>query len=139
MFINDDLNIDETLIEERFIRSSGPGGQHVNKVASAVQIRFSIDRCTELDAGQRERLKTLAGSRVNRHGELVITANQHRSQPRNREDARDRLGRLIHRCLQAPRVRKPKRKPSLAKKRQRVNDKRRRGDTKRMRRAPPRD
>jgi ribosome-associated protein len=139
MIITPTLSIDESLIEERFIRASGPGGQHVNKVATAVQIRFAIDRCAELDAGQRTRLKTLAGTRVNRHGELVITANQHRSQRRNRDDARDRLTRLIQRCLKPPRTRKPKRGPSAAQKRQRVNDKRRRGDTKRLRRSPPKD
>lgn len=136
MDITATVSIDDGLIEERFIRASGPGGQHVNKVSTAVQIRFAIDRCTSLEPAVRARLKTLAGSRVNRNGRLVLTANQHRSQSRNRDEARERLARLIRRALIEPTSRKPRKPPSAAQRKRRVNDKRRRGDTKRLRRPP---
>ncbi len=139
MDITSTVSIDDSLIEERFIRASGPGGQHVNKVSTAVQIRFDVDQCTTLLADVRQRLKQLAGTRVNRNGRLVLTANQHRSQVRNREDARERLARLIRRALIKPTVRKPKRKPSANQRKKRVDAKRQRGGTKRLRKIPPRD
>ena len=139
MYINDQLAIDESLIAERFVRSPGPGGQNVNKVATAVQLRFAVTRCRDLDEDARKRLVSIAGHRVNRHGEIVITANRHRSQRRNRDDARERLARLIRRALIAPTRRKPPRPPSAAAKRRRVDDKRRRGAVKRGRGPVRRD
>lgn len=136
MDITPKVSINDDLIEERFIRASGPGGQHVNKVSTAVQIRFAIDECTTLSPAVRSRLKTLAGSRVNRNGRLVLTANQHRSQSRNREDARERLARLIRRALIEPARRKPQRPVSARARKRRVSDKRRHGDRKRLRRSP---
>ncbi len=139
MEVTPHLSIDDNLIEERFIRASGPGGQHVNKVSTAVQIRFDVDGCETISASARQRLKDLAGTRVSRNGKLVFTANQHRSQRRNRDDARERLGRLIRRALIEPTVRKPKRRASASERRKRVEQKRRRSSTKNMRKSPPRD
>ena len=114
MHINDELVIDEALISERFVRAPGPGGQKVNKVATAVQLRFAVARCRQIDDDTRQRLVAAAGARLNRQGEIVITANRHRSQLRNRQDARERLARLIRRALIVPRKRRPPRKPSAA-------------------------
>lgn len=139
MDINDTLTIDDALIEERFIRSSGPGGQNVNKVATAVQVRFPIDRCDALSDAVRVRLRDLAGSRVNSDGELVLTASRHRSQRRNRDDARERLARLIERALYVPPPRKKRRGPSAAQKRRRLADKRQRSERKKMRGRPALD
>jgi len=139
MEITATVSIDDALIDERFIRASGPGGQHVNKVSTAVQIRFPVDRCTTLAPDVRARLKQLAGTRINRNGTLILTANQHRSQVRNRDEVRERLARLIRRALIKPTVRKPKRKPTANQRKKRVDAKRQRGGTKRLRKTPPRD
>ncbi|MFK8016929.1 MAG: alternative ribosome rescue aminoacyl-tRNA hydrolase ArfB [Gammaproteobacteria bacterium] len=139
MEITATVSIDDALLEERFIRASGPGGQHVNKVSTAVQIRFPVDRCTTLAPDVRMRLKQLAGTRINRNGTLILTANQHRSQVRNRDEVRERLARLIRRALIKPTVRKAKRKPTANQRKKRVDAKRQRGSTKRLRKTPPRD
>src|SRR5947209_14624248 len=96
--IGDDLALDERELEESFIRASGPGGQNVNKVASAVQLRFDLRGSRSLPEAARERLATLAGSRLSQDGVLVITAMRFRSQERNRQDARDRLAALVRRA-----------------------------------------
>lgn len=113
MWISDQLVIDEAEIEEKFIRASGPGGQHVNTTESAVQLRFNMAANTRLTPEQKSRLKRLAGSRMTALGELVIRAETHRSRERNRQEARERLRSLIERCLIAPKPRK-KSRPSLA-------------------------
>ncbi|WP_300554153.1 alternative ribosome rescue aminoacyl-tRNA hydrolase ArfB [Maricaulis sp.] len=113
MRITDELVIDEAEIEERFIRASGPGGQHVNTTDSAVQLRFDVEACSRLTPEVKARLKRLAGSRLTKEGVLVIRADTQRARERNRIDARSRLKALIERALVAPKPRK-KSRPSLA-------------------------
>lgn len=131
------LIIDDAALEERFVRASGPGGQNVNKVATAVQLRFDVDGCRLLAPDVRERLKGLAGSRMTDEGVLVIDARTHRTQGQNREDARERLADLIGKALIRPKRRK-KTRPGKAAKERRLDTKKRRADTKRGR-GPLRD
>lgn len=130
--ITDTLFLDEGEISESFIRASGPGGQNVNKVASAVQLRFDIRHSPSLPAGVRERLERLGGRRVSQDGVLVITAQRFRSQERNRQDALDRLVALIRRAATPPPPRRPTR-PSAGSRERRLADKARRARLKRQR------
>jgi len=132
------IAIEESEIEERFIRSPGPGGQNVNKVSSAVQLRFDAARSPALDAGTLARLATLAGRRMSRDGILTITAHGQRSQERNRDDALARLTELIRQASVAPTIRRPTRVPRAAK-RDRLEGKMRRSATKRLRRVEAED
>lgn len=125
--------IDENEIQLDFIRASGPGGQHVNKAATAVQLRFDVHNSPSLPADVRQRLIRLAGSRMTEEGTLIITAQRFRSQERNRQDAVDRMVELIRKAAEKPRLRR-KTKPSLAARQRRLDAKRRRGKTKRLRR-----
>ena len=104
--VNDRISIDEREIEQRFIRASGPGGQNVNKLSSAVQLRFDVRGSRSLPEPVRMRLEKLAGSRLTKDGVLVITAQRHRTQERNRRDAQERLIDLIGRAAEAPRKRR---------------------------------
>jgi len=134
--VTDEISIDEREIEESFVRASGPGGQNVNKLSSAVQLRFDVRRSPSLPGDVRERLERLAGARLTRDGVLVITAQRHRSQPRNREDALDRLVELIRRAAIAPRPRRATR-PTKASRERRIQSKKRRSGVKKLRRARP--
>jgi ribosome-associated protein len=127
------IAIDESEIQQEFMRASGPGGQHVNKTATAVQLRFDVRHSPSLPDDVRERLMRLAGKRLTEDGILIITARQYRSQERNRQDAIERLVALIRAAARKPRFRR-KTKPTPASKRRRLDAKRRRSNTKRMRR-----
>ena len=132
--IDDNLTLDEREISESFIRASGPGGQNVNKVASAVQLRFDVRRSASLPEAVRARLERLAGQRLSQDGVLIITAMRFRSQERNRADARERLVALIRRAAVPPRPRRPTR-PSVAAREERLAAKTRRSRLKRQRGA----
>jgi ribosome-associated protein len=131
--VTETIAIDPRDLEEVFVRSSGPGGQNVNKVSTAVQLRFDLRNSRTLPDEVRSRLTELAGSRVSTDGVLVITASRFRSQQRNREDARERLAALIRRAFEPKRQRRPTKLPYAAKVR-RGEHKRRRSVTKTLRR-----
>ncbi len=130
------MSIDEREIEESFVRASGPGGQNVNKLATAVQLRFDVRGSPSLPAAVRERLERLVGSRLTRDGVLVIIAQRHRTQARNRQDALDRLIDFIRRAAIEPRIRRAT-KPSRASRERRVEAKKHRAGVKRLRRGKP--
>ena len=134
--VTDHLAIHESEISESFIRGSGPGGQNVNKVATAVQLRFDVRNSPTLPEGVKARLERLAGRRLTGEGVLVITAQRHRTQERNREDALDRLVELIREASERPKPRRPTR-PTLASKKRRLEAKSKRGEVKRMRVGKP--
>lgn len=136
--ITPSISIEDSELHETFVRASGPGGQNVNKVATAVQLRFDVRNSPSLPTTVRERLLQLAANRINAESILLIEAKRFRTQEQNREDARNRLAALIQKALTPPKPRKATR-PSRAAKQRRVDEKRKRGQTKSLRRTRPTD
>ena len=132
--ITDTIAIDDNDIQLDFIRASGPGGQNVNKVSSAVQLRFDTAGCAALSDSIRQRLKKIAGKRMTADGTLIIKAQRYRSQDQNRQDAIERLVAMITKAIEVPKYRRPT-KPTSASKKRRLTTKRRRSELKRHRRA----
>jgi ribosome-associated protein len=136
--VTHNISIDDGEIQEEFIRSSGPGGQNVNKVATAVQLRFNVANSPSLSDDVRQRLILLASSRITEDGILIINAQRFRTQRRNRQDAMERLVELIRKAAQKPKVRR-KTRPTLASEMRRLETKQRRARTKKLRQSiqPP--
>jgi ribosome-associated protein len=134
--VTDQIALEDDELEESFIRSSGPGGQNVNKLATAVQLRFDVRRSRSLPNDVAIRLMRLAGARLTKDGVLVITAQRHRTQERNREDARERLLDLIRQAAVKPVKRRPTR-PTAASRRERLEGKKRRAGVKKLRQSRP--
>lgn len=132
------LALDERDLEERFIRAAGPGGQNVNKVSTAVELRFNVNGYTVLPDDVRARLETLAGRRLTLDGEVVIRADEHRTQDRNRTEALARLVALVEQATHRPKPRKPTKVPK-AQKQKRLEHKAKRGSIKANRARPRHD
>ena len=134
--ITHSISLDEREIEENFVRSAGPGGQNVNKLATAVQLRFDLRQSLALPPDVRARLARLAGRRLTNEGVLIIIAQRHRTQERNRQEARERLVELIRRAAAPPKPRHAT-KPTAASKRRRLDTKVRHSRLKRLRGTRP--
>jgi len=136
--VNPLISLDEAELEEQFVQASGPGGQNVNKVATAVQLKLDVKNCDGIPETAKRKLALLAGRRLSSSGVLTLIAREHRSQQLNRQAARDRLFALLR---QASRVSKPrvKTKPTRSSKIRRIEAKGRRSNVKKMRRRPPSD
>ena len=134
--VTDSISIDESELHESFVRSSGPGGQNVNKLSTAVQLRFDVRRSPSLPNDVAVRLMRIAGKRMTKDGVLVIIAQNHRTQERNRAEAQDRLIGLIRQAAVRPVPRRAT-KPSKASKQRRIESKKRRSGVKALRQAKP--
>lgn len=130
------ISIDDDEIQVHFVRSSGPGGQNVNKVSTAVQLRFNVHNSPSLSGDVKTRLIRLAGRRITQDGVLILDARQFRTQERNREDVTERLKELIRKAAEMPKPRK-KTKPSHASQEKRIESKKQRSRTKQMRKTSP--
>lgn len=137
--VTDHIALDERELEERFVRAAGPGGQNVNKVSTAVELRFDVRGSPSLPGPVRARLERLAGRRLTLDGVLVLQATRFRTQERNRQDALDRLIELIRRAAEPPPPPRKKTRPTLASKKKRLEGKVRRGQVKVMRGRPDLD
>jgi ribosome-associated protein len=133
--VTDTISIDDSELELEFVRSSGPGGQNVNKLSTAARLRFNVLQSPSLPDAVKQRLRSLAGKRLGADGVLTIQAQRHRTQERNREDALERLLELIRRASEPPTPRRPTR-PTAASKQRRLEAKRERGQRKQQRRSP---
>jgi len=133
--VNETITLDERELTERYIQSPGPGGQHVNKAATSVQLRFDVRRSTSLPPGVKNRLEQIAGKRLTKEGVLIITAHSFRSRERNRQEARQRLAHLIRQAAQVPK-RRMKTKPPRGVKERRLQQKKHHS-VKKRRRHPP--
>ncbi|MCC6503615.1 MAG: aminoacyl-tRNA hydrolase [Deltaproteobacteria bacterium] len=130
--ITGNIWIDESEVKEEFIRASGPGGQHVNKASTAVQLRFNVDVSPGLPSDVKARLKALAGQRLTGDGDIIITSRDSRSREQNRQDALDKLVELITKAAHRPKARR-KTRPTLGSKERRLKEKSVRGTVKKMR------
>ncbi|MDR3507504.1 MAG: alternative ribosome rescue aminoacyl-tRNA hydrolase ArfB [Caulobacteraceae bacterium] len=136
--ITDNLALDDDEISERFVKASGPGGQHVNKTSSAVELRFNVRESPSLAPDVKARLERLAGSRLTQEGVLILFSQGTRSQEMNRQEVRERLAELIRRALHRPKPRKAT-KPTYSSKLKRLDSKTRRGGVKSLRGKPTAD
>ena len=132
------IAIDENELDFEFVRSSGPGGQNVNKVSTAVQLRFDVENATTLPEEVKARLKKLSGKRVTQDGVLIIKAYRYRTQEQNRFDAIERLVDLLKNAAEKPKIRRSTR-PSVTSKARRLAEKKHRGQVKRLRHYSPED
>ena len=135
IYINSALSLQNNEVTYDFIRASGPGGQNVNKVSTAVQLRFNVKNSSSINEAVKNRLINIAGKRVSAEGILIIDARRHRSQSKNREDALNRLKELMIKALAVPKRRR-KTKPTFASKEKRLRDKKARSKIKQSRKPP---